>query len=349
MKHITEFFLLCSGVNRQILEECPGEKTKYVGLGATIFFTGVFAFLAASYALFFVFDDVLVSIIFGFIWGLMIFNLDRYIVSTMRKSGSFFREFLSALPRIIVAVIISIVIAKPLELRIFQKEIEPELILMEQRAFEAEENQVRARFTKTETELQAQLDGLNKILAEKGIQRDALLKIAQEEADGTGGSRKKNLGPIYKLKKADVDKAQKELDEYRLNEGEVRKTIMKKSTRNDSLRNAALSKLEFAHRDGPAARMEALENLKQKSTPIRWASLFVMLLILAIETAPVFVKLISAKGPYDNLIRIEEFSFSTKEKEQVAKISSVARNSISELHDQEQNYLSNQLDNQLKT
>jgi hypothetical protein len=349
MKYLTEFFLLCSGVNRQMLNECPGEKTKYAGLGATIFFTGVFAFFAASYALYFVFDDVLVSIIFGIIWGLMIFNLDRYIVSTMRKSGSFFREILSALPRIIVAVIISIVIAKPLELRIFQKEIEPELILMEQRTFEEEENQVRARFTSHEKELQAQLDELNKILSEKVIQRDALLKLAQEEADGTGGSRKKNLGPIYKLKKADADKAQKELDEYRLTEDRIRQTIIKKSARNDSLRNAALDKLEFSHRDGPAARMEALANLKQKSEPIKWASLFVMLLILAIETAPVFVKLISAKGPYDNLIRIEEFSFSTKEKEQLAKISSLARNNISELHDQEQNYLSNQLDKQLKT
>lgn len=348
MKYITDFFLLCSGANRQMLEECPGEKTKYAGLGATIFFTGLFAFLAASYALYFVFNNALVSIIFGIIWGLMIFNLDRYIVSTMRKSGSFFREFLSAVPRIIVAVIISIVIAKPLELRIFQKEIEPELVLMEQRVYEEEESQVRARFTNLEKELQTQMDGLNKILAEKVVQRDALIKLAQEEADGTGGSRKKNLGPIYKVKKADADKAQKELDEYRLIDEKIRATILKRSAKNDSLRNAALDKLEFTHRDGPAARMEALENLKKKSEPIKWASLFVMLLILAIETAPVFVKLISAKGPYDNLIKIEEFAFSTKEKEQLAKISSLARNSISELHNQEQTFLSGELDKQLK-
>ena len=60
------------------------------------------------------------------------------------------------------------------------------------------------------------------------------------------------------------------------------------------------------------------------------------------------MKLISAKGPYDNLIKIEEFAFSTKEKEQLAKISSVARNTISELHNQEQTFLSGELDKQLK-
>src|SRR5262245_20553501 len=128
MKRVTDFFLLCSGVNPAILEQCKGEKTKYAGLGASIFFTGLFAFLAASYALFFVFNNVYASVIFGLLWGLMIFNLDRYIVSTMRKRGNFLREFASAVPRIIVAIIISIVIAKPLELKIFEKEIDPELV-----------------------------------------------------------------------------------------------------------------------------------------------------------------------------------------------------------------------------
>jgi Holliday junction resolvasome RuvABC endonuclease subunit len=47
---------------------------------------------------------------FGIVWGLLIFNLDRFIVSTIRKRDRFSSEFLQATPRIILAIIIAIVI-----------------------------------------------------------------------------------------------------------------------------------------------------------------------------------------------------------------------------------------------
>jgi hypothetical protein len=122
------------------------ESSKYAGIGATIFFTGVFAALAASYALYTVFDNVWIAALSGLIWGLMIFNLDRYIVSSMRKEKNSWREFRTALPRIVLAVLISIVIAKPLEMKIFDKEIQSELIMMEQQTYTAQENEINMRF-----------------------------------------------------------------------------------------------------------------------------------------------------------------------------------------------------------
>jgi hypothetical protein len=347
MKRVTDFFLLCSGVNPELLAKCPGERTKYAGLGATIFFTGVFAFFSASYALYFVFNSVLISIAFGLVWGLMIFNLDRFIVSTMRKRGNFLRELAAALPRLVVAVVISIVIAMPLELKIFEKEINPELVLMEQMVFAQEEKSVRDRFEKAETDLQKQVSELDREFAARTSKKDVLLQVAREEADGTGGSRVKNLGPIYKIKKADADKAQQELDDFKKRSEVPRQELNAKIQANDSLRKAALSALEYAHRDGPAARMEALSNLKAKSEPIRVAGIFIMLLIIAVETAPVFVKLISPKGPYDNLVSIDEFSFSTRELDQVAHISAEARRKAPDLPQNERGFLTDSLDKQL--
>ena len=63
------------------------------------------------------------AIAFGIIWGLVIFNLDRFIVSTLRKDELFWNEFKLVLPRLVLAVILAIVISKPLELKIFEKEI----------------------------------------------------------------------------------------------------------------------------------------------------------------------------------------------------------------------------------
>jgi uncharacterized PurR-regulated membrane protein YhhQ (DUF165 family) len=56
------------------------------------------------------------------------FNLDRFIVSTIRKRETKASEFLQATPRIILAIIIAIVISKPLEIKNFEKEINTVLL-----------------------------------------------------------------------------------------------------------------------------------------------------------------------------------------------------------------------------
>ena len=122
MNKIKRFFWLCSGSHIQTLEEVPSESAKYAGIGATIFFTGLFAALAAGYAIYTFSENLWISTPVGVVWGAMIFNLDRYIVSSMRKANSWKKEWLMASPRIILALIISLVIARPLELKIFEKE-----------------------------------------------------------------------------------------------------------------------------------------------------------------------------------------------------------------------------------
>mgnify|MGYP000884856579 CR=1 FL=1 len=122
-----KFLLICSGGNIHILRKTPSEWNKFAGIGGIVLFTAVFATLSAAYAMYTIFDDLWASIGFGILWGLMIFNLDRYIVTSMKKSGGFFRQFFIALPRILVAVLLGIVISKPLELKIFEKEVNKQL------------------------------------------------------------------------------------------------------------------------------------------------------------------------------------------------------------------------------
>src|SRR5210317_1074043 len=132
MNSVKKFLLFCSGIDLKILEKCPSDENKYVGIGATVLFTGILAFFSAGYALFTVFDSYALAIIFGLVWGMMIFNLDRYIVSSMKSHGSFWRDLMVAFPRLAMAVLLALVISKPLELKIFEKEINAELIVMEQ-------------------------------------------------------------------------------------------------------------------------------------------------------------------------------------------------------------------------
>src|ERR1700761_2161567 len=131
MRNVTRFFWFCSGAHIDTLKKYPIEHNKYVGIGATIFFTALFASLSGGYAMYFVFNGdafaVGFAILFGLLWGLAIFNMDRYIVSSINKEGTTNQQILQASPRILLAIMIGIVISRPLELKIFDKEIREKL------------------------------------------------------------------------------------------------------------------------------------------------------------------------------------------------------------------------------
>ncbi|RMG21232.1 MAG: DUF4407 domain-containing protein [Bacteroidetes bacterium] len=124
---VKRFFFACAGAYTKILEVCPSEHSKYIGIGATIFLTACLAVISGTFAIKTLIDNTFVAVMFGLLWGALIFNLDRYIVSSIRKEGKFWNEFGLALPRLILAVLISIVITKPIEIELFNNQINAEL------------------------------------------------------------------------------------------------------------------------------------------------------------------------------------------------------------------------------
>lgn len=328
-----KFFLFCSGVDQKLLESCPSDTNKYVGIGATVFFTGVLAFFSAGYALFTVFESYIFAFLFGLVWGAMIFNLDRYIVASMKSNGNWWRDFFVAVPRLILAIFLAMVISKPLELKIFEKEIEGELVQMEQEVYKEQEDRVKLRFQSEIEDNQAQISGLKAEITKKTIARDTLSLMAIQEADGTGGSKKRNLGPIYRAKKAEADNAQMELDSLLAINlpliKEKEQTILSLETKiQDEI--AALERTKY---NGLAARMEALDRLSQESEAIYWANIFIILLFISIETAPIFVKLISYRSPYDYLLHEHEHQFKMANLERTTLLANLTKNKI--LHDSE--------------
>ncbi|MTI20801.1 DUF4407 domain-containing protein [Fulvivirga sp. RKSG066] len=344
---LKQFFWICSGADIATLKQCPSESTKYAGIGATIFFTGLFAALAAAYALFTVFDNIYAASVFGLLWGLMIFNLDRYIVSSMRKRGDFKKELLMATPRLLLAIIISIVIAKPLELKIFEKEINGELSLMQQEDLNRKSQEVKGFYTNDITQLDLEVERLKSEILTKEEERNSLQQLAREEADGTGGTGQRNAGPIYRIKKADAERANEELTALKT---ENQRLIDQKLKQQDSLNAvmaSALLEIEQIKLGGMASRLEALSRLEKSSDAICWASLFIMILFIAVECAPVLVKLMSPEGPYDQLIRAEHYDYKAAHHEKMAKVNTLIKKRKSKLTKEEQEYVEDKLNLEL--
>ncbi|MDG2431055.1 DUF4407 domain-containing protein [Flavobacterium sp.] len=293
---LKQFFILCSGADKDLLENCSeGEQTKFVGIGATVFFTAVMAFVASAYALFTVFDNVYPAVAFGLVWSLLIFNLDRFIVSTIRKREKKSSELLQALPRIILAVIIAIVISKPLEIKIFEKEINTVLLKEKNAMALANKKEVATYFKSDLDKNKTDIAALKSEISTKEKEVNTLYETYITEAEGTAGTKKLGKGPVFKEKIAKHDLAKKELDSLQKKNlakiAELDKTAATLQT--DLDKKVSETQPIIDGFDGLMARINALNKLP-------WApSFFIMLLFLAIETSPIIAKLLSPKGEYD--------------------------------------------------
>jgi hypothetical protein len=293
---LKQFFITCSGADKTIIDTCSnGEQNKYAGIGATVFFTALLAWIASSYALYTVFDNVYTATFFGLVWGLLIFNLDRFIVSTIRKRDRFGQEFLQATPRIILAVIIAIVISKPLEIKIFEKEINTVLLKEKNAMAIANKKQVADYFKGDLDKNKAQTDSLKSDISKKEKEVNDLYSTYITEAEGTKGTLKMGKGPVYSEKRQKHDAALNELET-------LRKANLAKIAENEKLGKTLQADLDkkvadtqpiIEGFDGLMARINALNKLPFLP------SLFIILLFLAIETSPIIAKLLSPKGEYD--------------------------------------------------
>lgn len=323
---LQSFFILCSGADSSILKTCSeGEQNKYAGIGATVFFTAVMALIAGSYALYTVFDHLYASIFFGVIWGLLIFNLDRFIVSTIKKRKSFSSELLQAAPRIALAVIIAIVISKPLEMKIFEKEINQVLLEEKNEMTLANKEQLALQYTPAVEKLNQGISSLKGEIANKEAETNALYDTYITEAEGTTGTMLLGKGPVYAEKRAKHDAALAELRQLKeANAAKITGIETQIAALNTEYADVVKNSQPIIDGfDGLMARINALEKLP-------WLpSFFIFLLFLAIETSPIIAKLLAPKGEYDFKLEDEESAIATWVNQKVQQRAQVLATDIS--------------------
>ena len=304
---VNEFLWSCAGINKKIIRKCDNEQSKYAGVGGTILFTGIMAAISGAYALFFIFNSVIASVLFGLVWGCMIFNLDRYIVNSMYVDDSPFLNWMkikAALPRFILAIFLGVVISTPLEMKIFSDKIDSQIIA---------DNINRKTETKASssdlTELSSLEEKQNKLISERTKLSNELLQAEKElrtEAEGHAISGIAGHGPIYEDKKRYVEKCQEELDNWnRINNHNLE--ILK--TRIDNISKTVIEtekQVDNTFDDGFIARYEAFSNLKSENKSSGLISLMITLLFITIEIIPTFFKLVMSHGLYDKLCKEED-------------------------------------------
>jgi hypothetical protein len=339
LNYIHNFFIYCAGSNFSLIRKSPSEISKHVGIGGVIFFTGLLAALSSGYAFYTIFDSTFFACLFGFIWGLMIFNLDRFIVASMRKSGGMFRQFFMALPRIILAAVLGIVISKPLELKIFEKEIDKQLNVIINRNKAKLQKEIKGRYDEQGQYYNKERDSIYS--TEKRMIAELNQATIDLEKEIVGTSTETTTGKIgygsNAKRKEEIKKLKQMAYNNFIKENKAKLDSLDLMIKNENLQFEQELKntdpLEDKY-NGFAARMQALQELGAEYKILGIASLFISLLFILIEMSPVLVKLIMPKGPYDHLLELHEYQFKWRNNEDTKIKSSISNAKVDMLKDE---------------
>jgi hypothetical protein len=325
----------CAGADTELMKRCPrSEQIKEEGIGGIVLATTVLAFLSGSYAMYIVFGPkvglvgsaeqeaihwgALVTAIFvGLIWAAIILNLDRFVVSSTGHGDGTHKislgEIVNALPRIGMAVLIGLCLSAPLEIKIMESQIEATLRQDQLRHITTavekyEADTLKRAIDPLEKDLLATVTRINQLSDQQlkkwaEIERDR--NQLKAEAEGKTASGKAGEGPAYRTKVNILAERQEEYAAFKASSEEQIKSL-----RADQAALEAKMGQKRAERD--AFRAEETAKAKNDDGLIKRVGLAseiggnaykaVAALLMLIEIAPIFFKMMMARGPYLALV-----------------------------------------------
>jgi len=240
------------------------------------------------------FPTLIKACLFGIFWGLIIFNIDRFIITSTGKGDGTEeitgKEIRSALPRILMGAIIALTISKPVEIRMFKTEIDVKL-------HEKQMEQQQIYKAKTDSLFNSELlkkdKEIEKTETELKSKRERYQNLEQQYIEE---ARIITVGPRAKAVKEQMDGLGREIRELENHPDYLRVKKEKDEIEKERAKALSVSGKHAAGLDG------LLERIKLAHEISGWTiSLFITLLFMAIELTPIFFKLMLIKSPYDYL------------------------------------------------
>lgn len=331
---LQKWLWFCAGADVGLMTRCPrSEQIKEEGIGGIVMATAFLAFMSGSYAIYTVFEpknglalsaaqeqihwpSVAIAVFLGLIWSMIILNLDRFVVSSTGHGDGTSEisrgEVWLALPRLAMAIIIGLCLAAPLEIKIMKSEIESKLHEVQNAKVEklnrdteekykvllAEQEQKKSAAEAKVREIE---NGLQSRERDIKRQRDKL----EDEAGGRAGSGRPGQGADFRIKsknyeemKAELEKAvagsQEEKSQLKAEAKQAAEQIEALQTQKKDERK--INEKKANSEDGLLKRIHISHDIGG------WAGVLLKLFLIVIEVAPIFFKMMMARGPYLSLV-----------------------------------------------
>lgn len=220
-----------AGARTDILAVAPGARSKFVALGGVLLSTGALAVLSMTFAVHMALGVWWpFALLVGLGWGAVVVNLDRMLLVGMAHDASLKRNLVLAVPRVGLALVLGVVIATPLTLQVFHREIDTEVVALQAEKSDAYQESLDAdsRFAGL-PQLREQVAEQQEIVATGGrsdpglavvhdqvaaaqAAHDAAVQTSRElearaqcELDGTCGTGEAGTGTAYQQARAAAD------------------------------------------------------------------------------------------------------------------------------------------------
>ena len=309
-------FWKAAGADNYLLERSTySDQVKYFCLGGIVVATGAMAALAGGYAMYMIFEPktnfaidkdsihiptLMIASVFGLIWGLIIFNIDRFIVTSTGKGDGTEaitgQEFKSAIPRIIMGLIIALTISKPIEIRMFQSEINAEVTVIQKDFVNEMDSITTVSWDGKMLPFINKSDSLKKSVEDQRLEIKNQRRRLEDEAAGLLPPNPRGRGPAWKDKKENLDKMEAEFNVKKTTDS-VEIASLKETTDRYNQKKAdefEINEKNKSSKDGLLLRLQLAHKIAGF-----WISLFITLLFIVIELTPIFFKMMLIKGPYD--------------------------------------------------
>lgn len=296
-----KFLWWCAGGDPLLLKiGTYTDQVKFACMGGTVLSTAILAFLAGTYAFHTVFNTdpkaniTIYEALFGLVWGIIIFNIDRFIVSSTQPKidkKTFIETFKGALPRILMGIVISLIISKPLELKIFEKDIELEIAKTKEDKFLEIKKATKAKFKNEE-------DLINNKIAKYDKQiKDLELEYAKYDSLFQVEARIITVGPRAKAMQNGKAEAENKINSIK-NSTEYKSILNER----DSLFIKIADNAEIERKNVEIGMRSLVNKIKLSHKISPSISFMITLLFIILELTPIIFKLLMEKSPIDYLL-----------------------------------------------
>ncbi len=340
-----KFLLYLSATDTDVIKRCPKKDLIIQEIkGIAILITSIFAFFSGTFAIQSVSENIIISILVGIVWGIAVMNIDRLLVSSFgapdsapvgkRILDNFIKPFFIRLP---LALILGLIISIPLELKIFDPEINyfntqtlNEAISILDESAKKEKKEIEEKYTKSvdneyntqKQELIKEQKDLREALKNEGF---TTVKQAAKDANGnllidTSGnvtyieiqvSKKETRYAEKRLK--DIQKEIDDLKERRLKGLALTREKILSEVKEVDVKYQRLRKARIdSPRTSLGARYKALETIKENDRSIYEMTIWVRVLIVLIEIMPVLIKILSKRTPYEVMLDSQDRKISNE-------------------------------------
>jgi hypothetical protein len=284
-RRIGDGMAVLAGARPEVLAAAPGARARFVALGGVLLSTGGLAVLSAAFAVHMALGVWWpFAFVVGLGWGTVIVNLDRMLLVGMAHDGSFRRNLMLAVPRVALALVLGVVIATPLTLQVFHREIDTEVVALQAEASDAYKTSLDsdARF-KGLPALRSRVAAEQTVVATGGATDPALAAVrsgaagaqaaysaalsryadlqakAQCELNGTCGTGKAGVGSAYveAQKAADAQAAVVASAKASLDSASAAVTAAQATGAQQATGNLATDQAELARLTGEQTKLQA--------------------------------------------------------------------------------------------